>query len=172
MDVYAHKKLNMGALELNQQISSNVYETSDEGNLNLMDADVANLWESLLISVYSGLAPDLKPPKVNNWHASMCRMMKIAEGGNVLMPFARHVAANQGLVYPVTPELGYIQGLPTPNGGTMDFEELFQKAFNNTVELWGWLALSLQNKESPLDSLTSLNLDNGQDEHGNTIYWS
>ena len=54
----------------------------------------------------------------------------------------------------------------------MDFEEIFQKAFNNIVELWGWLALSLQNQVSPLDTLKSWSLDTGIDENGCMIYWS
>jgi len=37
----------------------------------------------------------------------------------------------------------------------MNFKDIFQKAFNNIVERWGWMALSLQNKESPLDTLPS-----------------
>jgi len=37
----------------------------------------------------------------------------------------------------------------------MSFENIFQKAFNNIVERCGWMALSLQNKKSPLDTLPS-----------------
>jgi len=54
----------------------------------------------------------------------------------------------------------------------MDFEELFQKALSNILELWGWLALSLQNRESPLDILASWSLDTGIDENNHMIYWS
>ena len=54
----------------------------------------------------------------------------------------------------------------------MDFEEIFQKAFNNIVELWGWLALSLQKADSPLDTLKSWSLDTGIDETGRMIYWN
>lgn len=167
-DVYAHKKLNLGVLEFNQQISTNVYDTSDLGNQNLMDPDIVQLWQELLTGVY----PDLEFLKVHDWHCAMRRMMKIGESGDVLFAFARHVAANQGLVYPAAPETQYIQGLKAPGGLTMDFEEIFQKAFNNIVELWGWLALSLQNRESPLDTLKSWSLDTGIDEDGRMVYWS
>ena len=102
----------------------------------------------------------------------MHRMMKIGESGNVLFPFARHVAANQGLVYPVAAEIQYIQGLEVPSGLTMDFEEIFQKALNNVVELWGWLALSLQKQDSSLDTLTSWSLDTGIYENDRMVYWS
>ena len=171
-DVYAHARLNLGVLDFNQQISTNVADTSDVDNPDRMDPDVAQLWQDLLTSVYSGSYPQLRPPKIHEWHSAMHRMMKIGESGNVLFPFARHVAAHQGLVYPAAPETQYIQGLEVPGGLTMDFEEIFQKAFNNIVELWGWLALSLQKRDSPLDTLTSWSLDTGIDETDRMIYWS
>lgn len=172
-DVYAHSRLNMGALEFNQQISTNVDDSSDVDNSDLMDSDVAKLWQELLIGVYSSLDPQLKPPKVHDWHRAMRRMMKLGESGNVLFAFARHVAANQGLVYPAAPETQYIYGLQVPGGLVMDYEEIFQKALNNILELWGWLALSLQHKKSPLDTLESWSLDTGIiDETDRKIYWS
>lgn len=171
-DVYAHSRLNLGVLEFNQQISTNVADTSDVDNPDRMDPDVAQLWQDLLAGVYSGLDPQLRSPKIHDWHNAMHRMMKIGESGNVLFPFARHVAAHQGLVYPVAAETQYIQGLEVPGGLTMDFEEIFQKALNNVVELWGWLALSLQKQDSSLDTLTSWSLDTGIDENDRMVYWS
>jgi len=171
-DVYAHGRLNMGALEFNRQISTNVDDSSDMNDDDRMDPDVALLWQELLTGVYSGLDSNLKAPKVHDWHRAMRRMMKLGESGNVLFAFARHVAANQGLVYPVVPEPQYIYGLNVPGGSAMDFEELFQKALSNILELWGWLALSLQNRKSPLDTLASWSLDTGIDENNHMIYWS
>ncbi|MEP7073734.1 MAG: zinc dependent phospholipase C family protein, partial [Nitrosospira sp.] len=171
-DVYAHSRLNLGVLDFNQQISTNVADTSDVDNPDRMDPDVAQLWQDLLTGIYSGLDPQLQSPKIHDWHNAMHRMMKIGESGNVLFPFARHVAAHQGLVYPVAAETQYIQGLEVPGGLTMDFEEIFQKALNNVVELWGWLALSLQKQDSSLDTLTSWSLDTGIDENDRMVYWS
>lgn len=171
-DVYAHSRLNMGAVDFNRQISTNVDDTSDLNNRNRMDPDVARLWQDLLTGVYSGLDPQLRAPKVHDWHGAMRRMMKLGESGDVLFAFARHVAANHGLVYPTAPETQYIHGLKAPGGIIMDFEEVFRKASNNIVELWGWLSLSLQNRESPLDTLTSWSLDTGIDENNHMIYWS
>ena len=171
-DVYAHRRLNLGVLDFNQQISTNVADSSDADNPDRMDADVARLWQDLLTGVYSGPYTQLGLPKIHAWHSAMHRMMKIGESGNVLFPFARHVAAQQGLVYPADPESQYIRGLEVPGGLVMDFEEIFQKAFNNIVELWGWLALSLQKADSPLDTLKSWSLDTGIDETGSMTYWS
>lgn len=171
-DVYVHSKLNMGALEFNRQISTNVNDTSDVNNSDHMDADIVSLWEGLLTTVYSSVNSQLRPPKVNDWHTAMRRVMKIGESGNKLFPFARHVAANQGWVYPASPDPQYIQGLKTPNGTTMNYEEIFQGALKNVLELWGWMALSLQQQVSPLDGLTSWSLDTGINEDNHMVYWS
>lgn len=169
-DVYAHARLNMGALEFNRQISTNVDDSSDVDDRNRMDPDVANLWQDLLVNTYANSG--LKPPKLHDWHKAMRAMMKLGESGNVLFAFARHVAANQGLVYPAAPEGEYIRGLKVPQGGAMDYEEIFQKALNNILQLWGWMSLSLQGQASPLDKLASWSLDTGIDDSGRMIYWS
>ncbi len=171
-DVYAHKRLNLGALEFNKQISVNVDDTSDITNQDRMDMDVAQLWQDMLSDVYYEHDPKLEPPKVHDWHCAMRRMMELAQSGNKLFPFARHVAANLALVYPVVPEVEYIRHLDVPGGETMNFEALFQKALNNIVELWGLLALSLQRHESPLDTLSSWSLDTGINENNLMTYWS
>lgn len=167
-DVYAHGRLNMGALEFNQQISVNVNDTSDVDSQSRMDPDVASLWHDVLLGVY----PTLPSPRVHTWHKAMRTMMGFGESGNVLFPFARHVAANQGLVYPVKPDDQYIKGLEVPGETTLDFEEIFQKALGNIIELWGWMALSLQEKDSPLETLLSWSLDTGKDKNGKMVYWS
>lgn len=171
-DVYVHSRLNMGVLDFNRQISTNVNDTSDTVDRHRMDSDVAQLWQDLLVGVYASLDSSLGSPKVHGWHGAMRRMMKVGESGHVLFAFARHVAANQGLVYPAVSETQYTQGLNVPGGRIMDFKEIFDKALNNIVELWGWLALSLQNRESRLDTLTSWSLDTGINENNHMIYWS
>lgn len=171
-DVYAHSKLNLGALEFNRQISTNIDDSSDPNDSDRMDSDVAQLWQSMLMDIYAKTDSQLRPPEVHDWHNAMRRMVRFGESGNILFPFARHVAVNQGLVYPVAPEAKYIQGLDTPLGTRMDFEDIFQMALNNVLELWGWIALALQKQESPLDHLASWSLDTGIDENGHMIYWS
>lgn len=171
-DVYAHSKLNMGMLDFNRQISTNVNDSSDEKDEDRMDADIAALWTELLMDVYNDPSLQLQPPKVHDWHRAMRLMMKIGESGDHLFAFARHVAANQGLVYPEIPEATHIEDLVTPDGTTQHFEVIFQKARVNILELWGWLALSLQNETSPLDTLASWSLDTGIDENNRMTYWS
>jgi hypothetical protein len=167
-DVFAHKQLNLGAVEQNRQISTNITDSSDAENQDHMDPEIAQLWQDLLMAVYTGLPA----PKIHDWHRAMGRMIQIAQSGNVLFPFARHVAANLGLVYPENPEMDCIVNLTVPGGSTMNFEDIFDKALANILELWGWMALSLQNQQSRLDTLISWSLDTGVDENDRITYWS
>jgi hypothetical protein len=167
-DVYAHRRLNLGALNFNQQISRNVKSAADPTNADRFDPAVAELWRTMLVSVY----PDNPTPKIDDWHRGMRRMMDLAERSDRLIPFARHIAANKGLVYPDTIDPQYINGLQTPANAAMDYEAIFNKALANVVEMWGWLALSLQGKSSPLDSMKSWSLDTGIDENNRMVYWS
>lgn len=167
-DVYAHKRLNLGVLDFNRQISTNVHDSSDIDHPEQMDPDIAALWREALTTTY----PQLGSPDVHAWHNAMRKMMKIGESGNVLFPFARHVAANLGLIYPAAPEPTYIDTLKVPGDRSMPFEEIFQKALGNVIDMWGWMALSLQNQPSPLDTLKSMSLDTGLDTDDRMVYWS
>jgi hypothetical protein len=75
-DVCAHSLLNMGALDFNRQISTNVDDTSDAWDRDRVDSDVAQLWRDLLIGIYASRDSRLGPPKVHAWHGAMRRMMK------------------------------------------------------------------------------------------------
>lgn len=167
-DVYAQRRLNLGPVECNRQISANILDSSDVEHPDQMDPDIARLWESALSAAY----PQLGVPDVHAWHAAMRKMMQIAESGDALIPFARHVAANHGLVYPAAPEPTYIDSLQVPGNQAMDFETIFHRALNNVVAMWGWLALALQQQPSPLDGLASMSLDTGLDANGRMTYWS
>ena len=167
-DVYAQERLNLGALDFNRQISTNVDGTSHADDDGRMDPDVARLWAGMLRGVY----PHLGEPKIDDWHRAMRALMRVGESGDKLFPFVRHVAANQGLVYPARPEATYINALAVPGGATMGFEAIFERALANILDLWEWLALSLRGEPSPLDTLKSWSLDSGIDEEDRMVYWS
>ncbi|HEY5993354.1 MAG TPA: zinc dependent phospholipase C family protein [Gallionellaceae bacterium] len=168
-DVYAQRRLNLGAISYNRQISYNIINCSDGDNDHRMDPDVAQLWQDMLTSIYAGHPA----PQIHDWHRAMRIMMSLAQSSTKLVPFMRHVAANAALVYPDDPDQQYIQDLSTPFAGkTMGFEEIYRKAFGNTLDLWGWMSLSLQNRPSVLDALASWSLDSGVDVNGRMTYWS
>jgi len=193
-DVFVYPKLGLGPIEINQQLSFNVKQTFDPYNPALLDQDLAQLWTASLKTVYADrLRPEKssilaylwsflqnvfsnEPKKLSNpdpseWHQAMQRNMQLAERVGVLFPFARHVAANAGLTYPVKPDLQYIKGLAVPNG-RMDFETIFNKTLNQLIEFWANLSLILQEQPSPLESMASWSLDQGLDAAGNYVFWS
>ncbi|MBU0594581.1 MAG: zinc dependent phospholipase C family protein [Pseudomonadota bacterium] len=171
-DVFIHDPLKLGTIEVNKQISTNVQQVSDPNNPDRMDPDIARLWQDSLNVAYRGHQPALPSPDVHAWHRAMRQMIRIAESGNMLFPFARHMVAENGIVYPASPDQQYIQNLEVPSGARMDFKPIFDKALENVLELWGWLSLSLQGQPSPLDTVANWSLDTGIDENDHMVYWS
>ncbi len=202
-DVFIHSRLNLG-VDINQQVSSNVDDTSEGGESYKMDKDIASLWKKILANVYgeelasaspaketvwswiisrlmqliSGKQynvtyslPDptrnnntltLLPPDPDQWHRAMRILMQTAEA---LIPFTRHLTASQGLVYPAKPDPQYVKALEIPNGGRMDFDQIFDKTVEHLIQFWGDMSLALQGKSSPLDSMPSVSLDTGINEN-------
>ncbi|MCW5205962.1 zinc dependent phospholipase C family protein [Desulfobulbus sp. F5] len=194
-DVLVHAQLNLGAIELNGQISFNVAETSDGSSRLRIDRDIAVLWRGALNVVWRGGRTDnpfslsgaidrlkqwtgsppaegLPAPDPDQWHRAMWRMLKLAESGGQLIPFARHAAANAGVTYPAKPELHYVRNLEVPGNRRMDFEQIFVHAKQNTVAFWGNLSLFLQGKPSPLDNMEGWGLDDGIDHNEHYVFWS
>jgi len=191
-DVFAHRKLNLGPIDLNGQLSLNVAETSDGSSSFRLDSDIATMWTAALNTVYrsgqpaaisllerfvrrvgGSVADKLLPPAPDEWHRAMRRVIKLAENGGKLMPFARHAAANAGMTYIAEPDSQYLIGLEIPlNSDRMSFEEVFSKTLLHISEFWGHLSLALQGQPSPLDSMESWSLDDGLDPNKRFVFWS
>ena len=208
-DVYIHRRLNLG-VDMNQQISTNVNETSDSGWSSGLDDDVCGFWVDILAEVYGTEQPltpfsgatffsrtfsrlmrllgrkgyevtythpadtsrSLRPPDPDKWHRAIRALMQAAENGDMLIPFTRHLIADQGLVYPKKADLQYIMNLQVPGGGRMDFDQIVDKTVAHTVAFWGDMSLALQGKSSPLDTMPNISLDTGIDTNKTMTYWS
>lgn len=211
-DVFIHARLNLG-VDINQQVSGNVDDTSDGRGSYKMDKDIASLWKEILAEVYGEDQPappaeetiwswaiarlmqlvggrrrnvtyslpdptqnnnplTLLPPDPDQWHRAMRLLMQTAENGDALIPFTRHLTADQGLVYPAEPDMQYVKSLKIPNGDRMDFDLIFDKTVEHLIQFWADMSLSLQGKSSPLDTMPSVSLDTGIDENNKMIYWS
>lgn len=198
-DVLAHSWLEIGPIHQNRQISQSVDGTSDKNGRDRMDRDIYRLWKISLGRIYrnsplTALFPSteiicrllrrsvkgtfglttadrLFGPDPDEWHRAMRRIMRIAESGDRLVPFARHVAAGKGLVYPKDPESHYIRGLEAPGDAAWDFEQVFEKTMGNLLEFWKALSLSLAGRPSPLDTMAGWDLGTGFDENGCLLFW-
>lgn len=185
-DVLIHPRLNLGPISVNRQLSLYVQESSFPGHPELLDKDIADLWTKVLLSVYGAdcSAPatsvlteeaggDLPLPTPNAWHRAMGRLMRLAERGDRPVPFVRHVAAGQGLIYPHYPEEEYVKQLeiPVPEGAVMDFEEIFERALHKVISFWGDMSPALQTRPSRLDTMSGWSLDTGRNRDGRLIFW-
>lgn len=191
-DVLAHRKLKLGSIDINAQLSLNVTETAADGTGKFrLDEHVAGMWASALNTVFRSGQPTsislldrffrwantiesdtLLPPDPDAWHREMRRLMRLAESGGRLMPFARHIAANAGLTYPVDPEPQYVSSLAVPGERTLDFDAIFTKTVSEIITFWQHLSGALQGQPSPLDSMAGWSLDEGRDPDGRLVFWS
>ena len=165
-DVYIDRRLGLGALDSNHQITLSVKSVSDPANADKLDPDIETLWRGMLKQTYHG-HPE---PDIDGWHRGMRRVMEVWEHGNYLF-FARDKAARDGLVYPADADPQFIKGLAIPGNTTQDFDPIVDKTIGHILDMWGWLSLMLQGKASPLDTLPNWSLDTGIDDTGKMIYW-
>ena len=165
-DVFINPRLGLGPLENNQQITRSVKALTDEveGRKGL-DRDIDALWRGALKVVYPG-HPE---PDVGGWHEGMWNVMEVWQHGGLLF-FARDTAARHALVYPAQADPRFIENLEAPCGEPLHFDAVADMAIARTLEMWGWLSLTLQGKASPLDSLVSWSLDTGIDETGKMVF--
>ncbi len=126
----------------------------------------------MLETCYSG-PYQTNPPIINNWHSSFKFIVDKAEEGNVLPPFARHVAANIGLTYPAIADLDkqYLKDLATPLGA-MNYDQIFDRAMENVLAAWSHIANAVfKNDDTYQTSAVNWNLDTGRDDSGGYVYW-
>jgi hypothetical protein len=114
------------------------------------------------------------PPDINKWHRWFNMVVDdIAEEGNKLMPFARHVAAGLGLTYPSADQIDreYIENLQVP-GGQQGYEEIFDYGIENVGTIWQLVANGvLEGGNAYLARIGNWNLDTGRDENGQLVFW-
>ena len=108
------------------------------------------------------------PPDLHRWHCGFKLVVdQIAEEGRRLIPFARHVAAGAGLVYPARDEIdqSYVKNLKVPGGATQDYDGIFDWAIDRAGTLWQMVAEAIVDGEAAaLEKLPNWNLDIGCQE--------
>ncbi len=199
-DVLAYSWLSEEPIGRTLEISRCVHTTSDSNDPNRFDPDICRLWKSALHKVYrtgttstftinnnkscfllrriskqicgTAFVDKIFGPDPDEWHRAMRRIMRVAESGDQLTPFARHVAANKGLVYPNKPDPQYIQNLEVPGGEVWNFKKIFDKAVNDLTTFWANISLALTEDTAPLDTISSWALDTGKDKNGNLVFWT
>jgi len=171
-DVHIYQRLNMGGIGLSEHLKNGIGRCGDPASPKKLDPDIKALWSGMLKATHSAEFKK-NSPKFDKWHSGFLRGIdKVAEEGEKLMPLARHVAQDLGLVYPDSVDPSSVNGLTTPTG-TMDYDQVFDKAVENVASAWNNVAQSIFLKRPELlASMTNWNLDTGRDESTKLVYWS
>ncbi|GKS90136.1 zinc dependent phospholipase C family protein [Acidovorax sp. SUPP2539] len=175
-DAFIFPKLNVGDVGLTQHLNTGIASCGEKGSALELDKTIKALWLQMLSESYPSTGNKGAPePKPDHWHAGFCTVLKAVKGATELFPFARHVAANSGLVYPKLDQVStmYVKDIMTPEGA-MDYYVLFDKAISNILKVWLGLDSALsRNDTASLAALEDWNLDTGRSvTTGKYVFWS
>lgn len=172
-DAYIFQRLNLGDVGLSEHLDSGIGACSSSTDDNNLDDEIEDLWRSMFRDVYPREFVD-NPPDINKWHQWFNMVVDdIAEEGNKLMPFARHVAAGLGLTYPSADQIEreYIENLQVP-GGQEGYDEIFNYGIENVGTIWQLVASGvLEGGNAYLTRIGNWNLDTGRNENGQLVFW-
>lgn len=168
-DAHAFQKLNVGPLGLSDFLRGGIGACGSGGRL---DEDIRTLWTGMLKDVHT-LEYDRNPPEPDRWHGQFERVLDLA-GGGYLFPLARHVAAGMGLAYPQPADIDpqFVRNLPTPHGGLMEYDELFEFILQNIGRTWKSIAEAvIDGAPGELAWVGGWNLDTGRDDYDHLVFW-
>ncbi len=173
-DVYIYRRLNLGPMYLAEHFRTVGGPARTRFHRVSIDRDIEALWNQMLADVFPEAYEDRRP-RIDSWYRWYRRAVdKIAEE-LTLVPFARHVGANLGLVYPREDEIddSFIHDLRTPNPGRASYDEVFEHAKDWLATVWGWIGSGVYGQDSRyLTQLTDWDLDTGLDASGSMVLWS
>ena len=171
-DAHIFQRLNLGEIGLSEHLDSGICACVDEDGE--LDQDIKSLWVNMLHEVYPNKVKE-NTPIIENWNSGFRRVVEnIAEEGNRLLPLARHVAVNLGLTYPALDSIDqqYIADLQTPSG-IEHYDTIFDRAVDNIASVWSEIANRLLGNMGNTQQLVgNWNLDTGENENGELVFWS
>ena len=173
-DVYIYQRLNLGPLHSAEHFRTVGGPARSRFHRVAVDRDIKALWEHILATVYPATFRRNRP-KIDAWYRWYRRAIdKVAEEAT-LIPFARHVGANLGLVYPTEDEIDdtFIHDLELPTGARGSYDEVFDHAKDWLATVWGWIGSGVYAGDTQYQTrLTDWNLNTGFDEGGTLVFWS
>lgn len=170
-DSYIWKRLNLGEIGYADRVRENIGKCHDENNKQKLDRTIHELWFFCLSESYTQYINECEP-NIDAWHQGFLSVVDNVDEGYRLFPFARHVATNLGLMYPLESEVDfqYILNLQTPCG-KQNYDAVFDLAVSNITRYWCDLSNAVFNNGST-DMFHDWNLDTGMCERGNMTAWS
>ena len=172
-DAHIFQRLNLGEVGLSEHLDSGIAACREAADPDLLDRSIVSLWTGMLQDVH----PEefaANPPDIDKWHRRFNFVIdKIAEEGDRLVPFARHLGVDSGLMYPAKDDIDpqYIKDLATPSG-KKDYDEIFEAAIGNVGNIWQVAASgATQGQKTYLARIGNWNLDTGRDESKRLVFW-
>ena len=150
---------------------------------NKLHSKVAELWKHCASTIkpspgdadYVFSRTPNKPPQPETWFKWFCEMIDKGAENGYQIPILSYFLLKYGLALPKNQNavnMSYVSGLTTPDGGKVNFPEIFEKAIDNTMKYWGELAVALRTESPESFSLANANLDNGKAyETGTLVFW-
>ncbi|MFT6907707.1 MAG: hypothetical protein ACJAS1_004391 [Oleiphilaceae bacterium] len=170
-DAYIWSKLNLGEIGYAERVKDNIGACVDPENKSDLDGVICELWLACLTDVFPDKS-NSSPPEINAWHKGFQRVVDNVDEGYRLFPFARHVAAGQGLAYPSPDDVdhSFIENLATPCGRE-HYDSIFARAIENIQQYWCHLANAIF-ADGSVDMFLNWNLDTGRCEKQYLTVWS
>jgi hypothetical protein len=180
-DVYIFNAINHDDITRAEYIqNAGIASCCVPGDPHHLDHAVADLWRLCLPDFHEvvfATKPNLERPTAapdpDKWHSHFVFSVgSIAEEGRRLLPLARYIAQELGLVYPTIGNLdrSFIDSLETPEG-SMPYDTIFDRAKANVIAVWDQLGRALDTNDASALRIPNGNLDTGCDDTGTMIFW-
>lgn len=163
-DAYIFPKIvNVGDTGLSRHLSTGIAACNAEHDTDQLEETVTHTWNAMLGAAYPNDVAD-ESPNPSKWHNGFRRTLLTMASANRLFPLSRHVGVGLNIAYPQRSDVldTYIKQLSTPEG-FMDYDELFERACRNVLEVWKGIDLALADGSSKfLDEVDNWDLDTGR----------
>jgi len=160
-------------MQLSDFLKRHILGCGDPDDPHSLDLDISRIWLNMLGEVYAGEFAS-NPPQIRDWHRGFHRIMELATEAGNLIPFARHVAAAEGLAYPQQEEVDdqYTRGLSVPGGLYMDYDAIFEKTVEDVRKMWFMVARAIEGDGTQLANARNWSLDSGKYlDNGDFVFW-
>lgn len=182
-DVYIFNKLGFGDVSTAEYIRRCGIETCAEvAHQGMLDPAIRKLWCHCLgdgfpskILMKDGLPAPKALPAPDEWFTHYVSMIdKFAEEGGRFPCLCRQIVEAKGLVFPQLDEIDqtFIEGLVMPDGNTGSYDQVFELARNNVMQVWDDLGKALDSGIPNLLTLANGDLDTGVAENNQSIFWN